>query len=245
MLLLLSLSTLNIDSRKELCPTDRFYLSLSLSSVPMGKFIGIEGARPPIAPSIDWVWEAAAAPEVSSSFRSLSLGGQSAAALPSPMMMPLFQLCLSSPLFSSLRFFVFGHGTRRRRRRLSFLPLLFFSLSCLRAPCRARAVGRLQQFPESEERNCGEKMKKVVKIKTASTGIESVSDLECFAVHNKGRIEFQVRDLWPGPLGPSSSVRRFGCGGIKAAACLHNGYRSKGPPPPHTRPASRARGGFL
>ena len=83
-------SPLNADSGKEMCPPDRFHLSLSLSlalsSVPMGKFIGIEGARPPIAPSIDWVWEAAAdaaaAPEVSSSFRSLSLGGQSAPFLP-------------------------------------------------------------------------------------------------------------------------------------------------------------------
>ena len=67
-------------------PIPSLSLSLALSSVPMGKFIGIEGARPPIAPSIDWVWEAAAdaaaAPEVSSSFRSLSLGGQSAPFLP-------------------------------------------------------------------------------------------------------------------------------------------------------------------
>lgn len=241
MLLLLSLSTLNIDSRKELCPTDRFYLSLSVKC-PNGQIYWHLGCS--IADcSVD----------------RLGLGGhcrRHSSVVVLPIIVPWWPISCrppitdddatvpALPLFSSLRFFVFGHGTRRRRRRLSFLPLLFFSLSCLRAPCRARAVGRLQQFPESEERNCGEKMKKVVKIKTASTGIESVSDLECFAVHNKGRIEFQVRDLWPGPLGPSSSVRRFGCGGIKAAACLHNGYRSKGPPP-HTRGRPRARGGFL
>ena len=48
--------------------------------------------------------------------------------------------------------------------------------------------------------------------------------------------------FWPGPSPLPQSARPFG-GGIKAAACLHNGYRSKGPPP-HTRPASRAAASF-